>query len=338
MEQHSNFFSAKILGTGSYLPQRVVTNHELSQKLKTTHEWIKERTGIEERRISDLELNQDEAPSDMGAKACLNALQSAHLNPNDIDLILVSTTLPDQTMPNTASEIQAKLGIGNLCPALDVNAACSGWVYLLPMAESLIRTGLYRHILVVAAETTSAFNNWEDRKTCILFGDGAGAIVLGRSSYDKTTILSSHLLCDSQKKDHLTLLAGGAKKRITHQVLNENQQWMKMNGQEIYKAAVKTMGQLTLEVVKKADLKIQDIDWFIPHQANLRIIKAIRERFHIPEEKVIINIHKYANTSSASVPIALDEGVRSGRISRGDLLLLATFGAGLTAGAVLLKY
>lgn len=330
-------FNTKIAGTGSFVPDRVVTNHDLSQRIDTSHDWIVERTGIHERRISD--LSKGECPSGMAKIAAQKAIEAANLTVNDIDLILFSATLPDQSMPNTAAVLQEKLGITNHCGALDVNAACSGWVYLIPMADAMIKTGLYKHILVVGSEMLSAFNNWDDRNTSILFGDGCGAAVLGRASENENSkIFSSILTCDSTKKDHLTLMAGGACKRITHEVLNNNEQWMTMNGQEVFKAAVKTMASHAEKVVKDANLSMENIDWFIPHQANLRIIEAVGNRFNIPIKKVIVNVDRYANTSSASVPIALDEAIREGKIKRGDHLLLATFGAGLTAGAVCLKY
>jgi 3-oxoacyl-[acyl-carrier-protein] synthase-3 len=333
----TKLFNTKILGTGSYLPDKVITNDDLAARIDTSHQWIVERTGIHQRRIAD--LSKGESPSGMAREAALKAIEAANLTVNDIDLILLSATLPDQTMPNTASVLQEKLGISNLCPALDVNAACSGWIYLVPMADAMIKTGLYKHILVVGSEMLSAFNNWDDRNTCILFGDACGAAVLGRASENEDSqIYSSILTCDSTKKDHLTLLAGGACKRITHDVLEKNEQWMTMNGQQIFKAAVTTMAAHAEKVVKDADMRMEDIDWFIPHQANLRIIEAVGNRFNIPLEKVIINVDKYANTSSASVPVALDEAIRSGKIRRGDNVLLAAFGAGLTAGAICLKY
>ncbi len=331
------FFNSKILGTGSFLPERVVTNDDLAKRIDTSHQWIVERTGIHQRRVAD--LSKGESPSGMAKEASLKAIEAANLTVNDIDMILVSATLPDQTMPNTASVLQDKLGITNNCPALDVNAACSGWIYLMPMADALIKTGLYKHILVIGSEMLSAFNNWDDRNTCILFGDGCGAVVLGRAAEnEESKIYTSVLTCDSTKKDHLTLMAGGACKRINHEILNNNEQWMTMNGQQIFKSAVTTMAAHAEKVVKDAELTMDQIDWFIPHQANLRIIEAVGTRFNIPTEKVIINVDQYANTSSASVPIVLDEAVRSGKIKRGDNLLLAAFGAGLTAGAICLKY
>jgi 3-oxoacyl-[acyl-carrier-protein] synthase III len=330
-------FNTKILGTGSFLPDKILTNDDIAQRVETNHQWIVERTGIHTRRIAD--LSKGESPSGMAKIATLKALEAANLTPNDIDLILLSATMPDQAMPNTASVLQEKLGITNNCPALDVNAACSGWIYLLPMADAMIKTGLYKNILIVGSEMLSSFNNWDDRNTCILFGDGCGAAILGRAAEnEESQVYSSILSSDSTKKDHLTLWAGGACKRITHDVLEKNEQWMTMNGQEIFKAAVKTMAAHSDKVVKDAGMTMNDVDWFIPHQANLRIIEAVGNRFNVPMEKVIINVDKYANTSSASVPVALDEAIRDGKVKRGDNLLLAAFGAGLTAGAVYLKY
>lgn len=331
------FFNTKILGTGSFLPEKILTNNDIAKRVETNDQWIIERTGIRERRIAD--PGKDETPSGMAKIATLKALEAANLTVNDIDLILFASTLADQSMPNAASVLQHKLGITNLCPALDVNAACSGWVYLLPMADAMIKTGLYKHILVVGSEMLSSFNNWDDRNTCILFGDGCGVAILGRAGENEDSqFYSSVLSSDSTKKDHLTLWAGGSAKRITKEVIDNNEQWMTMNGTEIFKAAVKTMAAHSEKVLKDADKSMSEVDWFVPHQANLRIIEAVGNRFNFPLEKVIINVDRYANTSSATVPIALDEAVRDGRIKRGDTVLFAAFGAGLTAGALLIKY
>lgn len=330
-------FHTKILGTGSYMPERIVTNNDLAKRIDTSDEWIVERTGIKTRRVAD--LSKDEMPSGMAKRATEKALEAANLTANDIDCILFSSTLADQAMPNAASMLQFKLGITNNCPALDVNAACSGWIYLIPMANALIQTGVYKHILVVGSEMLSSFNNWDDRNTCILFGDGCGCAILGRAAENEDSkIYSTVLSSDSSKKDHLTLWAGGSAKKITKEVIDNNEQWMTMNGQEIFKAAVKTMTSHAEKVVKDAGLTMGDIDWFIPHQANLRIIEAVGTRFNFPPEKVIINVEKYANTSSATVPVAFDEAVREGKIKRGDNVLFAAFGAGLTAGAIFFKY
>lgn len=330
-------FKTKILGTGSYLPDKILTNNDIAKRVDTNHQWIVERTGIHERRIAD--MSKDETPSGMAKFATLKALEAANLTVNDIDLILFSATIPDHFFPNSASMLQHKLGITNMCGCLDVNAACTGWMYLLPMADAMIKTGVYKHILVVGSEMTSSFNNWDDRNTCILFGDGCGVAILGRASEnDESEIYTTSLAADSTKKDHLALLAGGAIKRITHEVLEKGENWVTMNGQEVYKAAVKTMASLAEKAIHDAGKHMNDVDWFIPHQANLRIIEAVGNRFGFPPEKVIINVDKYANTSSATVPIALDEAIRDGRIKRGDNILLAAFGAGLTAGAAFLKY
>jgi 3-oxoacyl-[acyl-carrier-protein] synthase-3 len=330
-------FNTKILGTGSYLPEKILTNNDIAKRVDTNHQWIVERTGIHERRIAD--PSKDETPSGMAKVATERALEMANLTANDIDLILFSATIPDQFFPNSGCMLQHKLGMTNACPALDVNAACTGWMYAVPMADAMIKTGLYKHILVVGSEMTSSFNNWDDRNTCILFGDGCGVAILGRASEnEESQIYSTVLTADSTKKDHLQLLAGGAIKRITHDVLERGENWVTMNGQEVFKSAVKTMASLSEKVIHDSGKTMADVDWFIPHQANLRIIEAVGNRFGFPPEKVIINVDRYANTSSATVPIALDESIRSGKIKRGDNLLLAAFGAGLTAGAVFLKY
>ncbi len=331
------FFNTKILGTGSFLPDKILTNDDIAKRVETNHQWIVERTGIHTRRIAD--PLKDETPSGMAKLATLKALEAANLTPNDIDFILFSTTIPDHFFPNTACMLQHKLGITNNCGALDINAACTGWMYALPMADAMIKTGLYKHILVVGSEMTSSFNNWDDRNTCILFGDGCGAVILGRAAENEASeIYSTTLSADSTKKDHLALPAGGAVKRITHEVLERGENWVTMNGQEVFKSAVKTMASLSEKVIKDSGKKMEDVDWFIPHQANLRIIEAVGTRFNFPPEKVIINVDKYANTSSATIPIALDVAVRAGQIKRGDNILLAAFGAGLTSGAVFLKY
>ncbi len=328
--------NTRILGTGSYLPEKILTNDDIAKRVDTNHQWIVERTGIHTRRIGD--HDKDETPSGMAARAARKALEAANLEPNDIDFIIFSTTLPDMFFPNTASVLQQKLGITNQCGCIDINAACTGWTYAVPMADAMIKTGMYKRILVIGSEMTSTFNNWDDRNTCILFGDGAGAVILGATESDESQIYSSTLTADSTKKDHLYMAAGGSAKRVTQEILDNNEQWLTMNGQEVFKAAVKTMASLSEKVISDANKSMEDVDWFIPHQANLRIIEAVGNRFKFPLEKVVVNVDKYANTSSATVPIALDEAIRDGRIKRGDNILIAAFGAGLTAGAIFLKY
>lgn len=330
-------FRTKILGTGSFVPDKVLSNDDIAKRVETNHQWIVERTGIHTRRISD--PAKDELPSGMAAKAAMRALEMANLTPNDIDLILFSVTIPDMFFPNTASVLQEKLGMTNNCACLDVNAACSGWIYAYPMADALIKTGVYKHIMMVGCEMTSGFNNWDDRNTCILFGDGCGVTIMGRASESEDAqVYSTVLSSDSTKKDHLILPAGGAAKPIREEVLKNNEQWISMNGQEVFKAAVKTMAAHCEKLLQETGITLDQVKWFIPHQANLRIIEATANRLNFPMEKVAINVDRYANTSSASIPIALDDFVRDGKIQRGDIVLMAAFGAGLTSGAVLIKY
>jgi 3-oxoacyl-[acyl-carrier-protein] synthase-3 len=326
----------KILGTGKYFPEKIMTNDDLSKLVDTNDQWITERTGIKERRISD--LSKDEFPSGMAEHASRMALKEANLEPNDIDLILFSVTIPDMLFPNTASRLQERLGITNMCGCLDINAACSGWVYGLELANSLIKTGVHKHILLVGCEMTSGFNNWEDRSTCILFGDGAGAVVLGASKDGESQLYSSVLSSDSSKKDSLILPHGGAHSPITYEILDKKQQFCQMDGQIVFKNAVKTMAMHSLTVLNNAGITMDQVNWFIPHQANLRIIEATANRLEFPMEKVIINVQKYANTSSASIPAALNEAIQAGKIKRGDIILVAAFGAGLTSAAAVFKF
>ena len=330
-------YSMKIAGTGKYHPEKIMTNDELAKLVDTSDEWIIQRTGIKERRISD--LKKEEFPSGMSEHSAKMAIKDAGLEPNDIDLILFSVTLPDMLFPNTASALQERLGITNGCPCLDVNAACTGWVYGLVVANSLIQTGVYKNILLVGCEMTSTFNNWEDRSTCVLFGDGSGATVLTRSEDEKgSRLIDSVLSSDSSKKDALMLPNGGSKSPVTAQILEKREQYMVMDGQVVFKSAVKTMSAHCATILKRQNLTVDDIDWFIPHQANLRIIETTASLLKYPMEKVIVNVEKYANTSSASIPAALHEAVMDGRIKRGQKILLAAFGAGLTSGAALIEF
>lgn len=326
----------KIAGTGKYHPEKVITNDDLAKMVDTSDEWIVQRTGIKERRKGD--LAKDESPSGMGARAAKIALQEAGLQPDDLDLILFSTTLPDYMFPNTASMVQKKLEITSKCACLDINAACTGWIYGLTVANGLIRTGVYKNILVIGTEMTSGFNNYEDRSTCVLFGDGSGAVVLTANDTQESSIIDTILTSDSSKWDSLILPAGGAMEPIRQDTLDNNRQWMSMDGQTVFKNAVKTMASHCATLLKRNNMTVDDVDWFIPHQANLRIIETTGSLVKFPAEKTIINVEKYANTSSASIPAALHEAVQDGRIKRGQTLLFAAFGAGLTSGAVLLKF
>ncbi|MAZ47225.1 MAG: 3-oxoacyl-ACP synthase [Halobacteriovoraceae bacterium] len=329
--------NTRILGTGKYHPDNIVTNEEISKRVDTSDEWIVQRTGIKERRVGS--VKNDEMPSGMAARAAKIALEQAGVKPDEIDMILFSVTLPDYMFPNSASVLQHKLGIKNKCACLDINAACTGWVYGLTLANSLIKTGVYKKILLCGTEMASGFNNWDDRATCVLFGDGSGAVVLGADdSENGSQIIDSILTSDSSKRESLILPAGGAIEPVRQKTLDENRQWMSMDGQVVFKNAVKTMSSHCATLLKRNNMTVDDVDWFIPHQANLRIIETTGQLLKFPAEKTIVNVEKYANTSSASIPAALHEAVMDGRIKRGDTLLFAAFGAGLTSGATLLKF
>jgi len=325
----------QILGTGSYHPEKIVTNDDLAKLVDTNHEWIMERTGIAERRV----CKQDggEFPSDMAYEATLVALEQAGLSANDLDMIIFATCQGDQHLPNTACLLQQKLGIENKCASVDIGAACSGFIYGLNMANSFIQTGLQKNILVIGSEMISPFLDWNDRKTCILFGDGCGVAIVGPSTGD-SQVLASHLGADGSGKDFISKVSGAAVRPVTHEVLDSGENYIKMQGQEMFKIASRTMTEEVKRVVAEAGLELSDIDWLVPHQANLRIIDMVGRMLRIPEEKVIINIEKYANTSAATVPMALDDAIRDGRVKRGDIVCLVAFGAGLTFGATLLRY
>lgn len=330
-------YQTKILGTGHYVPPRIMTNDEVSKLVDTSHQWIVERTGIHERRIADPAAG--DIPSGMAVKAAKKAFEAAGIQPNDVELILFSTTFPDMFFPNTATQLQLKLGITNGCGCLDINAACTGWVYGFTLADGLIRSGMYKTIMVVGAEMTSGFNNWKDRNTCILFGDGCGVTILGRApANDKSGVIAHVLGADATKGEHLMLRGGGAAVPITTENVGTDVQCVVMDGKEVFKSAVKTMAAHCEQMLSEANMTMDQVDWFIPHQANLRIIEAVANRFNFPLEKAVVNVERFANTSSATVPIAMDEAIRDGRIKRGQTLMLAAFGAGLTSGGVLLKY
>ena len=330
-------YQTKILGTGHYVPPRIMTNEEVSKLVDTSHQWIVERTGIHERRIADPKAG--DIPSGMAMKAAQKAFEAAGIQPNDVELIIFSTTFPDMFFPNTATQLQLKLGITNGCGCLDINAACTGWVYGFTLADGLIRSGMYKTIMVIGSEMTSGFNNWNDRNTCILFGDGCGVTILGRAPAGDASGVIAHVLgADATKGEHLMLRGGGAAVPITAENVGTDVQRVVMDGKEVFKSAVKTMASHCEQMLSEAHMTMEQVDWFIPHQANLRIIEAVAHRFNFPLEKAVVNVERFANTSSATVPIAMDEAIRDGRIKRGQTLMLAAFGAGLTSGGVLLKY
>lgn len=330
-------FASRVTGIGSSFPARRVSNDELSKTIETNDEWIRERTGIVERRIAE-PGNPAEQNSSLGMKAALRAMEMAGKRPEDIDAILYATCSPDTLVPNTACWLQHKMGATRAW-ALDINAACSGFVYALSIADQFIRCGNGKTMLVVGAEVLSPFVNWKDRTSCILFGDGAGAAIVERTSPDSPhRILSSHLQGDGSLWEVFHIPAGGSNMAVTPEVYEQGLHTMKMKGKEIFKVAVKTLSDFAITAVESNGLKLSDIDWVIPHQANLRIIEAVAKRLEVPMDRVLVNIDRYGNTSAATVPTALDEAVRDGRVKPGHLLLLDVFGAGLTYGSVLMRW
>jgi 3-oxoacyl-[acyl-carrier-protein] synthase-3 len=329
-------YRSKIAATGSAFPERRVTNDDLAKRVETNDAWIKERTGINARRIAD--PARGETNSELALRASREALSRAGIAATDLDFILYATVSPDQIMPNTACILQEKLG-AKRAGALDISAACSGFVYALSIADAYIRSNQCRNILIIGAEVLSTMVNWDDRGTCILFGDGAGAAVVTRATPgEKSEILSSHLYADGWLKDYFHVPAGGSASPMTHERLDQKLQYMQMKGREIYKVAVRMLADCAVEALEKNGYTIKDLDWLVPHQANLRIIEAVAKRLDFPMEKVIVNIEEFANTSAATVPTALDGAIAAGKIKRGDLVLLSVFGAGLTYGSTLLRY
>jgi 3-oxoacyl-[acyl-carrier-protein] synthase-3 len=319
---------SRIIGTGKYLPERILTNADLEKMVETTDEWIRTRTGIEHRHIAA----DDEATSDLAYKAGLVAMQDAGITPSDIDLVLVGTTTPDLIFPNVACLVQEKLGIRNGSPAFSLEAACSGFLYSLVVADQFIRSGQVRRALVIGAETMSRIIDWKDRETCVLFGDGAGAVIL--EATEEPGIMYSTLGADGRYRELLYASSGVS----TRHRPGSDIAALRMKGNEVFKVAVKTLENLVDDVVRKNNLEKGQIDWLIPHQANIRIIGATAKRLQMPMERVILTVQEHGNTSSASVPMALDTAIRDGRIKRGDLLLLEAFGGGFTWGASLIRY
>jgi len=324
---------AKIIGIGSYVPDQVLTNADLEEMVETSDEWIKTRSGISERRL----LDGGRATSDMAVEAARNAITMAGLDMEDIELVLAATVTPDFRLPSMACVIQKKLGLVNAA-ALDIAAACAGFIYGVSIAQAYILNRTYKNILVIGAEMLSSITDYTDRSTCILFGDAAGAAVLAASD-DDSGVLSTYLKSDGRLDDLLYIAGGGSKNPYTDNgSFNRKDTFLKMNGNEIFKHAVRYMGDAAVRVVESAGLEPGQVDLLIPHQANIRIIKATAKRLGLPMSKVYMNIEKFGNTSAASVPLALDEAYRAGRVKKGDIVLGVAFGGGLTWGAVLLRW
>ncbi|MDH3223216.1 MAG: ketoacyl-ACP synthase III [Gemmatimonadota bacterium] len=323
---------AFIHSTARFLPDRVLTNADLEKMVDTSDTWIRERTGIRERRIAP----PDMTAADMGAPAAMCALQKGGLSPSDVDLLIVTTATPDRWLPSTACDIQARIGALD-CLAFDLSAACTGFLYALTVAEGFIAAGKAETILIVSAEKMSSIVDWSDRATCILFGDGAGAAVV-RPAVDGRGILSSHHLSDGNLAPLLDRPAGGSAMPLTPELLASGAHLVHMEGREIFKNAVRSMAQSGVEALAAASLSSEDVDVMVPHQANIRIIEATAKYSGIPMEKVYVTVDRYGNISSATIPVALDEAVEEGRIGPGSVVLMTAFGAGLTWGAVAMRW
>lgn len=325
--------SVIVLGTGSYVPDRIVTNDDMAKIVDTSDEWIRTRTGISERRFAA----DDEATSDLACAAGARAIEAAGIDRSEIDLIIVATMTPDMPFPSTACLVQSKLDLPNVC-AFDVQAACSGFVYTLGIANAMLLSGNFNKALVIGAEKTSPILDFEDRTTCVLFGDGAGAVVLSRSDVPNVGILGALGGSDGSDPSLLHQPAGGSAIPPSVESLAARQHFLKMNGKEIFKQAVRVMGKASADILEQQGFDSSEIDLVIPHQANMRIIDSLAKRMKLPMEKFHNNLDRYGNTSAASVGIALDEAYRAGRIQSGDLLLLVAFGAGLTWASALIKW
>jgi len=321
---------SRIIGTGSQLPSRVVTNHDLEKIMDTDDQWIRERTGICERRI----VGEGETTTSLAEEACRKAIEAADVDPLEIDLFILATCSPDLIFPSSACLIQKKLGLPN-CAALDVNAACSGFIYALSIADKYVRCGDAKKVLVCGSETLSKMTNWSKRDTAVLFGDGAGAVVLEAS--EEQGIVSTHIHANG---DHVELLKTNVGVSIGFDGMscNEGKPEIFMKGNEVFKVAVRTLGRIVDETLGANNLQKSDLDWLIPHQANLRIIAATARMLDMSMDHVVVTVDRHGNTSAASVPLALDEAVRDGRIQRGDLMLLEAFGGGFTWGSALIRY
>lgn len=321
-----------IIGTGHFLPEKVLTNADLERMVETTDEWITTRTGIKERHL----VEKGTPTSAIATLAAQDALKSAKINPEDIELIIIGTITPDMQFPSTACFVQAKIGAKNAA-CFDVSAACSGFIYAISVAESMIKSGQYKNALVIGAEVLSSIVDWEDRNTCVLFGDGAGAVVL--APVKEGGILSTHLGSDGNETGLLYLPAGGSAMPATIDTVNNRMHYLKMSGNEVFKLAVKAMADAADKAAKKAGISsVDQLDLIIPHQANMRILLAVANRLKIPEQKLFLNVERYGNMSSASTAVALDEAVKQGRIKKGDNIILVAFGAGLTWAACVIKW
>ncbi len=319
-----------ILGTGSYVPEKVLTNDDLSKIVETNDEWIRTRSGIRERRIA----SEEEATSDLAYRAAERAIEDAGINKNEIELVIVATMSPDHITPSTAAIVQDKLGIS--CGAFDVGAACTGFIYAYTVGCSFVKSGIYKKVLVVGAETMSRIIDWQDRATCVLFGDGAGAVVLGE--VETGGFEAAHLVADGSGACDIIIPAGGSRKPADKEAIENRDVYFKMKGSDVFKFAVRAFPETVENVMGQKKITADDVNLFIPHQANIRIIESIAKRFKQPVEKFYVNLDKYGNTSGASIPLALDEANKEGRLRKGDKIIAVGFGGGLTYGSVLFEW
>ena len=328
----SSIPQSRILGTGRHSPSRVLSNADLERLVETSDAWIVERTGIRERRVAA----EGETTSDMAAAAGRAALESAGLTAADLDMIIVGTISGDVQMPACAVFVQQKLGAGNI-PSFDLSAACAGFLYGLSIADQFVRTGQLRRVLVIGVELLSRILNWEDRATCVLFGDGAGAVVLGPSDGDGRGVLSTRLYTDGSLAEALIIPGGGSREPLTHEGLDRKRNKVHMVGSEVFKVAVKNLTSASRAALGDAGLVAGDLDWVVAHQANLRILAQVSSRLDVPLDRFVLNLERYGNTSSASIPIALDEAVRDGRVKAGQTVLMCALGAGISWGSALVR-
>ncbi len=326
-------YNAKISGTGHFVPEKLLTNFDLAKMVDTSDEWIRTRTGMSVRHVA----SKDEAASDLAYNAALKALEAADLKPKDLDMIIVGTISGDHAFPSTACILQKKLGLKNF-PAFDISAGCPGWIYATNIAKQFVENGVAKNVLVIGVEILTKITNYSDRNTCILFGDGAGATIISRKEpTDISRIIDSEITADGTHNELLIQEAGGSRMPACKESVEKNLHTLYMEGNKIFKFAVKSMYSMCDIVMKRNNLDVTSIDWLITHQANMRIIDALGRKMRIDINKVIVNIEKYGNTSSATIPIALDEAIREGKIRKGDLILMASFGAGLTSGSLLIR-
>ena len=327
-------YHAKILSLGSAFPEKVIRNSDLEKIVDTSDEWIRQRTGISERR----QLSAGEQNSDLGAQAARTAIAKAKLDPMDMDLIIYCTCSPDKLLPATACITQAKIGAMRAV-AFDIEAACAGWLIGVSIADQFVKSGTYKHVLVIGAEALTRFVNFQDRNTCVLFGDGAGAAVISRADEgERSRIYPTAMISDGNYESILDIKAGGSALPVTPEAIARGETYIAMNGKEVFKFAVRALAERAHEAMSKANVGPKDIKWLVPHQANIRIIESLSDKLAMPLDRILVNLHKYGNTSSATMPTALDEAVEDGRVQRGDILLFVTFGGGLTSAATVVHW